>query len=682
MSANARSSANAATPGGDRGKGGGRSGRAGKENQKGQRGNRKGGGGKGNGTGKRGGDSGKVRIPIAAILKYDGPIADATIACHLERLHELATNILAQPPVYERMALLCPETPLKRISIKPKNFVSNGPSKTNKVFIELHLESPSHDITDLLDEIKSVFTGIYAERLICSVCQSSIPLGEHICNCTSKGCKKWLPNVKDDYSGFVTEKNARDIHSNKLKHAGDADDGVVRITNIVTGASLEEEMASLALEDPRNKDAEAEFIAYFNNLPQKTILRQRIRGHRTRPLSLSAADMRSTSSLMDLVLGNSTEPRIMCADLEPLAPVFDKLLDEMGRDPDEAQNWKRACNQSVLLEFGDQFGTVPLSGSPDAMFKGVPVELKTVRKSLREGATTEKVKKWLLQVATYQRTHSTNNGAAGNAVLIIVSLEDFEVLALNIGPKNFRHAKETWGKNLSTVFTNPRRMWMKKYWDHLVEFRNKGEATRKQLFRQAVGTIKKWLNADAKEQLEAGIATVPMLRDKETDTFCTAVAKTFQRDMSVARKLVLKGRLQWMVKKDREERGLLNQIKKNVDLQALYTSGMVHVHERWDQLQQHLESASKDDFDYVRDVLDLMKHLAKWQDRRKAEKEIVAFLAEVRDQKKKCKRVSHLHGGDATINIPDDVATDGDSSVASEEEEAPEEADGKLPADE
>ena len=130
--------------------------------------------------------------------------------------------------------------------------------------------------------------------------------------------------------------------------------------------------------------------------------------------------------------------------------------------------------------------------------------------------------------------------------------------------------------------------------------------------------------------------------------------------------------------KDREEKHLLCQIMKNVDFRALYKSGMVHVRERWNQLQEHTESANKGDFNYVREILDLMKDLAKWQDNRKGEKEIEKFLAQVRGEKKKLKRVSHIHDDDATINIP--VATSGDSSVASEEEVELEEADGKLPA--
>ena len=177
-----------------------------------------------------------------------------------------------------------------------------------------------------------------------------------------------------------------------------------------------------------------------------------------------------------------------------------------------------------------------------------------------------------------------------------------------------------------------------------MEFQIKDQTTRKQGFPQALSRLNKWLYVDAKEQHDAGMDDVPMLFDKETDTFRTAVAETFKTRVKFGRRLVLKGRKAHMVK-DREERDILNQIKKNAEVQDLYTFGMEHVHQRWDRLQNHPGVENEDDFVYVLDVLDLMKCLAKWKNKGKAEKQIKTFVENVKDHRKRCRmRKNGIHG--------------------------------------
>jgi len=172
---------------------------------------------------------------------------------------------------------------------------------------------------------------------------------------------------------------ANKLHRDRLRPAADAD--AARISRILSksheAVGLEESMEGLALWDnsvlsgvSRNTDAEGDFIAYFNNLSLSTILRQRVRGFRTRPLSLAASTMKCVHNLKDIIYDNDGA-RIMTADTSQLSPVYDLLLDAMGSDPVRFPRWTPAGSREAVFDLGS-FGQVSLMGSPTRFTRGRP----------------------------------------------------------------------------------------------------------------------------------------------------------------------------------------------------------------------------------------------------------------------------------------------------------------------
>lgn len=341
---------------------------------------------------------------FTTFISHSPGLSQEIITTHAVLLRELTSTFLTSKAFTQRMTLIHPLTPLKSLTIKVNKNKGKFSVKP-QVTIFLALEKTRSEIEPLLNSIRKVFTDLYTERLICSSCLNRIPLGSHSCSCHSHGCKK-LQNLPQNYSEFVPVQMANKIHRDKLKRASSKDEE--RATSRLQ-RDVVESFSNLSLNPTssvRNTDAENEFISYINNLPMSTILRQRIKGFRTRPLSLSASNIKSTQCLREII-HEGTEARVMTADLSQFSPVYDNLIDELGND-EAYSKWNWAGSKPAEFDFGE-FGNVRIKGSPDAIFEGIPVELKTVKSSLRVGATREKIQAWSLQCAAYQLTHGNGS---------------------------------------------------------------------------------------------------------------------------------------------------------------------------------------------------------------------------------------------------------------------------------
>jgi len=558
----------------------------------------------------------------STLIDYDEPISHAT---HLDLLRKLASEFLTSSTFCQRCTLIHPLTPLRGISI----------GKRSRPTITLTFGSPTtlEEIGDLLQNIKSIFTEIYSERLICSSCLNRISLGNLVCVC---GCKRLLA-LPAQYSDFVPLKMANKLHWDQLRPAKDSD--VTRLSRILAKShedvGLEESMEGLALQDSplasRNREAEGDFIEYFNKIDLATILRQRVKGHRTLPLSLAASTMKCVQNLKDVISDNDGA-RLMSADLSQYSPMYDLLLDEMG-DDDRFVRWRSAKSDSAMFDFGE-FGNVVMKGSPDCIFNEVPVELKTVKSSLKLGATRDKIRSWSMQVAAYQKTHGVGGGKAGRGILLLVSLQDLEVIALNIEPENFVSASNTWKKNLNIVFGGRANRY-RKYWDCVVRFQNQDVLWRAKHHHEVRRTVKNWQEEDSKMEIAEGLALIPGIMESE-------VAARFQSKVSLGRKLCLRGRKSWQARKeDRSARAVLNSIKR--DTTPLFKNGNRMAIARWEALQKNVEggrAAAEDvrlECKAVLKIFVLMKAISVWRDKKAEGKTIEKAMSEIRAKAKEWK---------------------------------------------
>lgn len=420
--------------------------------------------------------------------------------------------------------------------------------------------------------------------------------------------------MPDNYSAFPPISMVNKIKRDKLKRAPDEIASLIseRISmspleeSSISMSAIDESMMDLTLnlngQAPRNSRklkrkaaVENDFINYMNNAPIATILRQRVRGHRTRPLSLSASDVKSTLNLRDLITANA-DSRVMSADTKQLSPMYDLLIDEMGKD-DKFPRWQCARSKGASFDFGE-FGSVNIKGCPDAIFDDVPVELKTCKGSLHEGAYRDKISTWMKQMATYQMTHGVEEGKVGHVILLVVSLKDLEVFAVDIPPIYFHRAQHDWVTNLEAVFGGQTNLY-RQYWDKLVEFRNHDEAGRAKRFAGTMRDFHMWQAEHATKELSEGMELIPRI-------FEAGVASEFERKVSLGRKLVLRGRKSWAAKaEDRTARRLLNGLKK--DTNFLFENGNMLATAAWTNLKNKVESREVADLVVARKEARMMK---------------------------------------------------------------------------
>ena len=415
----------------------------------------------------------RLDFPNSLFSSSIPPLPPQTLSAHSTLLTHLG-SIMTSPKskLAQYLRVIHPTVPLTSVSL----------SQQSKVLTLTFTERPPQEaLDDLIASIKKHFTSLYQERLVCSFCMTRIATGQ--VRCGDCGNNRLL-QVPDTFSSYPTANVAGKIH--RRTHRPCADAQASRVASILTADDVSKRMAGLSLSGSpppppsaeavrRRPDVEASYCSIMNGLPMKTVLRQRVKGYKRRPLSLSASKVTSVEHLRELAY-EFCEARVMSADTKRESAVYDTLLDEIGA-ADEFVNWGRADGKEATFDFGE-FGTVPMRGSPDGTYKSLPVELKTVVSSIRHGASSEKVREmrfadatrrlypsnskiaflsqirsWALQVASYQKTHGSGSASGITpAILLVVSIKDGDVLALEIPPSNHARACVAWRRNLAIAY--------------------------------------------------------------------------------------------------------------------------------------------------------------------------------------------------------------------------------------
>jgi hypothetical protein len=163
-------------------------------------------------------------------------------------------------------------------------------------------------------------------------------------------------------------------------------------------------------------------------------------GHHTRPLSFSASDCSSVSNFLhsfglDSV---SLRPNIKRASGDILHQLLDNFCSSQNTE------WRPARAAATHLPVFDLFAT----GCPDALFRSLPLELKSVetaeveetegvlalnRGSRKFPPSSALIWKWLRQISVYQRSHAPNSH---RALLLIANRSSRRIGAYEVSPRN------------------------------------------------------------------------------------------------------------------------------------------------------------------------------------------------------------------------------------------------------
>lgn len=163
-------------------------------------------------------------------------------------------------------------------------------------------------------------------------------------------------------------------------------------------------------------------------------------GHHTRPLSFSASDCSSVSNFLhsfglDSV---SLRPNIKRASGDILHQLLDNFCSSQNAE------WRPARAAATHLPVFDLFAT----GCPDALFRSLPLELKSVetaeveetegvlalnRGSRKFPPSSAVIWKWLRQISVYQRSHAPNSH---RALLLIANRSSRRIGAYEVSPRN------------------------------------------------------------------------------------------------------------------------------------------------------------------------------------------------------------------------------------------------------
>lgn len=186
-----------------------------------------------------------------------------------------------------------------------------------------------------------------------------------------------------------------------------------------------------------------------------------------------------------------------------LSNILDVLIEIIGKN-EGYESWAPASTQPCVVEFDEPFGAMPMNGTPDALFQGLPVELKTMVNSGLEGAK-KKILEYLLQCGTYQNTHSVDADTITPAILMVVSLHDREILALEVTTENFDEVLRTWNSNLVKAIGDENGPLFK-YWQEFKAFSFLDEEAQMAQLPSRMVNAKTWLLQDAYDSLNTALA--------------------------------------------------------------------------------------------------------------------------------------------------------------------------------
>ena len=160
----------------------------------------------------------------------------------------------------------------------------------------------------------------------------------------------------------------------------------------------------------------------LNSLNEAQLKTMLLFGHHTRPLSFTATDGSSITNFINSVGLDcvSLAPNIKSSSGDILHRALHNFCSTEGND------WSPARAAPTHLPVFDMMTT----GCPDALFRSLPLELKSV-----EGAEENfsGVRKWLRQISVYQRSHSP---ISHRALLVVANRSSRRICAYEVSPRN------------------------------------------------------------------------------------------------------------------------------------------------------------------------------------------------------------------------------------------------------
>jgi hypothetical protein len=196
-----------------------------------------------------------------------------------------------------------------------------------------------------------------------------------------------------------------------------------------------------------SNDAAYAICSMLNSVHETQLRSLLFFGHHTRPLSFSASDCSSVSNFMNSfgIDSVSLQPNIKSSSGDILHRLLHNFCSSAGND------WRSASASSAHLPVFD----LSASGSPDALFRSIPLELKSVDNTEKDcrilgdlGALSEcrslrkfppsssALWKWLRQISVYQRSHSLKSH---RALLVIVDRGGRRIGAYEVSPQNISY---------------------------------------------------------------------------------------------------------------------------------------------------------------------------------------------------------------------------------------------------
>lgn len=204
--------------------------------------------------------------------------------------------------------------------------------------------------------------------------------------------------------------------------------------------SLPESMDELLKETPNSQEVETALLKYLHGMETEDIEKNTVLGYSSQPWSLCASDMKDHKTMMECFsLQANVSHGSAGSGPAAMGNIFHAILDdaaacsEDGEAPRLGDAWSTAEDDVIdVKDIG-----LKIHGCGDAVFKGMPVELKTIS-SLKMLKDVQKVRGWLNQVAVYQCQSTTP------AILIIIGRDTFELKAYEVELSNIDEAVALW----------------------------------------------------------------------------------------------------------------------------------------------------------------------------------------------------------------------------------------------
>jgi hypothetical protein len=207
--------------------------------------------------------------------------------------------------------------------------------------------------------------------------------------------------------------------------------------------SLPEGMEELLTETPNSQEVEVAMLTYLHNMQREDIEENTVQGYSSQPWSLCASDMKDHKTMLECFsLHANVSHGSAGAGSAAVGNIFHAILDDAAAavasegatgSSKLGDHWSSAEDSVIdVKDIG-----LKIHGCSDALFKGMPVELKTVS-NLKMLKDVQKVRGWLNQVAVYQCADTTA------AILLIIARDTFELKAYEVNVSNIAQAVTLW----------------------------------------------------------------------------------------------------------------------------------------------------------------------------------------------------------------------------------------------